>query len=87
MSYEVRLKPSAQRALSKLPRDIQRRVAARIDALTKEPRPSGCEKLTGEESLYRVRVGEYRIVYQVTDRVLTVMIVAIGHRSDIYRRL
>jgi mRNA interferase RelE/StbE len=87
MSYEVRLKPSAERALRKLPREIQRRIASRLDSLGGDPRPSGCEKLAGADRLYRVRTGDYRIVYRVDDDVLVVLVIAIGHRSDIYRGL
>lgn len=87
MAYEVRLKPSAERALRKLPRESQRRVASRLDGLDGDPRPAGCEKLAGDDRLYRVRVGDYRIVYQISNDVLVVLVVAIGHRSDVYRRL
>ncbi len=87
MAYEVRLKPSAERALRKLPREIQRRVARRLDSLEGDPRPPGCEKLAGADRLYRVRAGDYRVVYEVSDDVLVVLVVTIGHRSDVYRRL
>ncbi len=87
MAYEVRLKPSAERALRKLPAQIRSRIGSRLDALAVNPRPPGCEKLGGVEDLYRVRAGDYRIVYQVSDDVLLVLIVTIGHRSDVYRRL
>jgi mRNA interferase RelE/StbE len=87
MAYEVRLKPSAERALRKLPREIQRRIARRLDGLASDPRPPGCEKLAGADGLYRVRAGDYRVVYEVSDDVLAVLVVTIGHRSDVYRRL
>jgi mRNA interferase RelE/StbE len=87
LAYEVRLKPSAERALRKLPRLLQLRLARRIDNLAVDPRPSGCEKLAGLADLYRVRVGDYRIVYSVTDEVLLVLIITIGHRGNVYRRL
>jgi mRNA interferase RelE/StbE len=87
MAYEVRLKPSAERALRKLPREIQRRIAKRLDSLTGDPRPPGCEKLAGADRLYRVRAGDYRVVYEVSDDVLVVLVVTIGHRGDVYRRL
>ena len=53
--------------------------------LVENPRPQGCVKLTGEESLYRIRVGEYRIIYQIQDAVLLVLIISIGHRREVYR--
>ncbi len=87
MAYEVRLEPSAERALRKLPVQIRSRMGSRLDGLASNPRPSGCEKLGGVDDLYRVRVGDYRVVYQVSDEVLVVLVVTIGHRSDVYRGL
>jgi mRNA interferase RelE/StbE len=87
MAYEVRLKPSADRALRKLPAQIRSRIGSRLDGLATNPHPSGSEKLAGTDVLYRVRVGDYRIVYQVSDEVPVVLVVTIGHRSDVYRRL
>ena len=86
MAYAVFVKPAALRELRKLPEDIKRRVAARIDALAGAPRPAGVERLQGEADLYRVRVGDYRIVYQVESKALVVLVVRIGHRRDVYRR-
>ena len=86
MAYAVFLKPAALRELRKLPEDIRRRVAARFDALVGDPRPAGVERLQGEADLYRVRVGDYRIVYQVESKALVVLVVRIGHRRDVYRR-
>lgn len=87
MAYEVRLKPSAERALRKLPAQIRSRIGNRLDGLAGKPRPSGCEKLGGVDNLYRARVGDYRVVYQVSDDALVVLVVTIGHRGDVYRRL
>jgi mRNA interferase RelE/StbE len=87
MAYEVRLKPSAERALRRLPAQIRSRIGNRLDGLAGNPRPSGCEKLGGVDDLYRIRVGNYRVVYQVSDEVLVVLVVTIGHRGDVYRRL
>lgn len=84
--YEVQLTPSALRSLRKLQRPIQVRVAHAIDSLAVNPRPPGTTKLSGEDELYRVRVGDYRIIYSIEDRVLIVLVVAIGHRRDIYRK-
>ena len=86
MAYAVFVKPAALRELRKLPEDIKRRVAARIDALVGDPRPDGVERLQGEADLYRVRVGDFRIVYQVESKALVVLVVRIGHRRDVYRR-
>jgi mRNA interferase RelE/StbE len=87
LAYEVRLKPSAERALRRLPAQLRSRIGGRLDALAGNPRPSGCEKLSGVDDLYRVRVGDYCVVYQVADEVLVVLVVTIGHRGDVYRRL
>lgn len=86
MAYAVVLKPAAVRALRKLPEDVRRRVAAHLDALAGDPRPPGVEALQGASDLYRVRVGDYRIVYQLEHKALVVLVVRIGHRREIYRR-
>jgi mRNA interferase RelE/StbE len=65
---------------------VQVRLKPAIDGLAEEPRPDGVVKLKGEENAYRVRVGDYRIVYEVRDNVLLVLIVKIGHRREIYRK-
>ncbi len=62
MAYKVIFKPSAEKALSKLPVDVQRRIVAAVDGLALEPRPPGVVKMAGDDNLWRVRVGEYRIV-------------------------
>lgn len=84
MSYALAIYPSAQRELGALPSEISRRVRAAIVELAQEPRPSGCRKLTGREG-WRIRVGDYRILYDIDDNALIVTIVHIGHRRDIYR--
>jgi mRNA interferase RelE/StbE len=85
VSYRVEIKNSARKELAALPVKVQRLVDAAILALAETPRPRGAKKLTSEESLYRVRVGDYRIVYQLRDEVLLVLVVRIGHRRDVYR--
>ncbi len=85
MPYAVDFKPSAVDALRRLPRQVQVRIVAKAEALADNPRPSGCRKLAGAEDLYRVRVGDYRIVYAIRDAVLTVLVVRIGHRREVYR--
>ena len=87
MAYAVVLKPAVVRELRKLPGDARRRVAARVDALAGDPRPPGVEALRGASDLYRVRVGDYRIVYQVEHKALVVLVVRIGHRREVYRRM
>jgi mRNA interferase RelE/StbE len=83
--YSVLIKPSARKELEAvdLKKDRQRIVAA-ILSLADDPRPSGCRKLSGRDK-YRIRCGDYRVVYSVQDVVLVVTIVRVGHRSDVYR--
>lgn len=85
-TYEVELTSSAARALRKLERPVQVRIARAIESLAADPRPSGVVKLSGDENLYRIRSGDYRIIYEIVDRVLTVLVIAIGHRREIYRK-
>ncbi|TKB71309.1 MAG: type II toxin-antitoxin system RelE/ParE family toxin [Nitrospira sp.] len=84
MSYALAIFPSAQRELGALPSEVSRRVRGAIADLAQEPRPSGCRKLTGREG-WRLRVGDYRILYDIADSTQTVTIVHIGHRRDVYR--
>ncbi|MBI5387207.1 MAG: type II toxin-antitoxin system RelE/ParE family toxin [Verrucomicrobia bacterium] len=83
--YRVEFTSRAQRAFRNLTPDVQRRLDPAILALAGNPRPPGCVKLSGPDSLWRIRVGDYRIVYQVHDDVLLVLVVNVGHRRDIYR--
>ncbi len=83
-SYSLEIKRSAAKELSQLPRKDRGRVIARIEALAQDPRPAGAEKLSGQER-YRVRQGDYRILYEIEDQVLRIMVVKIGHRREGYR--
>ena len=85
MTYEVRLARRAARSLASLERREQQRVRAALDLLADNPRPPNCAAMQGEGSVYRVRVGDYRIVYEVLDGVLLIHVVRIGHRRDVYR--
>ena len=82
--YELRFKPSVAKDLRGLPRAGVQRILARIESLRDDPRPSGSEKLSAQER-YRVRQGSYRILYTVADAILTVEVVKVGHRRDVYR--
>ncbi len=86
MPYRVEVKKSAVKEIAALPKRDQRRVVRAIDALSDEPRPEGVRKLTGAEDAYRIRVGDYRIIYQIVDEVLTVLVIRVAHRKDAYRR-
>lgn len=83
-SYSVLLKRSAVKELEALPLKDRRRVATRIGALAEEPRPQGVEKISGQEK-YRIRQGNYRVLYTIDDPALLVTVVKIGHRGDVYR--
>ncbi len=83
-SFSVVIKRSAERELRKIPKQDLPRVVTRIQALGQEPRPSGCEKLS-EQERYRVRQGDYRIVYAVDNGARTVEVVKIAHRREVYR--
>ena len=84
--YAVQFRPAALRQLRKLPGDALRRIQAATEALRNEPRPDGAAKLAGTHDLWRIRVGDYRVVYIVADDVLVVTVVRIGHRREVYRR-
>ncbi len=83
-AYSVFLKRSAAKELASLPKSDLRRILARIKSLAEDPRPRGAEKLSAQER-YRVRQGAYRIVYSIQDEELTVWVVKVGHRKDVYR--
>jgi mRNA interferase RelE/StbE len=87
MPYRIEVKPQAEKALARIPNPHRRRIAHAIDDLADDPRPAGCAKLAGAEDAYRIRVGDYRIVYEIADRVLIVYIIRIAHRKDVYRGL
>lgn len=87
MLYEVWFAPAAERDFKKLPRAAQVRLKKHIDALSGDPRPSGVAALSGEEHLYRIRAGDYRVVYAIQDEVLLLLLLRVGHRRDVYRRL
>jgi mRNA interferase RelE/StbE len=82
--YRVFFKSSVEKDFSAIPKKDVKRILNRIKTLEDNPRPTGCEKLTGQEK-YRLRQGRYRIVYSIQDDELTVWVVKVGHRKDIYR--
>ncbi|MFD2081357.1 mRNA interferase RelE/StbE [Actinopolymorpha cephalotaxi] len=88
MSYQIQVEPAAVRALRRLRKGDQlawKRVAVAIDELAAEPRPHGAKALQGRSGLLRIRVGDYRVIYEVQDAQLVVLVVDLGHRRDIYR--
>lgn len=86
MTYDIAVSPAAARQLRKLERPARRRVQAAIELLAREPRPPGAKKLIGGGGgEWRVRTGDYRIIYDIDDGVLVVLVLAVGHRREIYR--
>lgn len=83
--YELLISQSAEKTLKRLPKNDTSRVVATIEKLAIDPRPQGCRKLSGEVDTYRVRVGVYRIIYEIEAQLLRVLILKIGHRKDVYR--
>ncbi len=85
MAYRIEFRPAAMRELAKLETSTRRRIAAVLESLATTPRPPGVEKLKGHEHRYRVRCGDYRIIYEIEDRVLIILVLRIGHRRQVYR--
>ena len=85
MAYRIEFTPRADKQFRALDKSTQARLGRRIESLADNPRPQGVKKLAGEDDFYRVRVGHYRIVYQIRDKSLLVLIVRLGHRSEVYR--
>lgn len=84
MSYTVEFTAAAAPQVRKLPRPARDRVLDAIEALAEEPRPRASRKLVGESQAWRVRVGDYRVIYDIVDAALTVTVVRTGHRREIY---
>ena len=84
-SYHIEIEVEAAKALAKIGEPDRTRIARRIEALAQDPRPSGCEKLKGMSEAFRVRRGNYRIIYTVDDVLTVVNVTRIGNRKDVYR--
>ena len=82
--YSVELKPSARKELERLPGRVIERIFPRLEALEDEPRPAGCKKLKGGRDEWRIRVGDYRVVYTIDDVKLRVSVTRVRHRSEVY---
>lgn len=85
MSYPITYVPSAAKAIRKLDRSTARRLLDAIDSLASDPRPSGCIQLKGGNGEFRIRVGDYRILYDIQDDELVVLVLRAGHRREVYR--
>lgn len=86
-TYQIQLDAKAAKLLRKLDRPVQARLVAAIAGLALTPRPAGVKALTGHPGLLRIRVGDYRVVYQVDGGKLVVLVVHLGHRGDVYDTL
>ncbi|MEH2192988.1 MAG: type II toxin-antitoxin system RelE/ParE family toxin [Nostoc sp.] len=83
--YQIEFTKGAIKQLNKLPINIKERIDVRILDLATEPRPDGVKKIKGDENSYRIRVGDYRIIYEIYDDILLISVVKVGHRSKIYK--
>ena len=83
--YHLEFTSSAARQLRKLPREVQRRLAVAVNGLEQGPRPQEVTKLSAEAGIYRIGVGDYRVLFQANDKILLVLVVSLGDRKDIYR--
>lgn len=84
MRYQVILPKSVQKDLNRLPDDVARRILERLAGLETDPRPPDVKKLKGRDA-WRIRVGDYRVIYEINDRALQVIVITLGNRRDIYR--
>ena len=84
-SYSVEVSRTAEKQLAELPRTEQIRVLRVIQQLGTDPRPAGCRKLAGHARTFRVRVGTYRVIYDIDDRRVVVVVLKVGHRREVYR--
>ena len=85
MAYTVRIMESVQKAIRKLPKEIQERVFAAISLLRETPRPPNVRKLQGMENSWRIRVSDYRIIYSIEDKELLILILKVANRKEAYR--
>ncbi len=83
--YKIVFQKSAGKALEALPRSVSERITLKINTLKENPRPQGVKKLVGSENLYRIRIGDYRVVYSIFEKVLIIEIIRIGDRKDVYK--
>lgn len=84
-NYQIEVKKTARRSLLELPAKAITAISRQIDLLAENPYPDGCKKLSGSDHTYRIRVGDYRIVYTVDNGLLIIEVIKVGHRKDIYR--
>lgn len=87
MAYQISIAPAAERQLKKLPEQVVAQIVPLLKSLAEDPRPVGVKKLKGGDGIWRVRTGDYRILYTVEDRKLTILVLSIDHRKQVYKGL
>ncbi len=85
-SYRIEWRRATKKDLRRIDREVVRRIVSAVEELAKNPYPPGCQKLAGSEFAYRIRVGDYRVLYEVFAGILVIEVVRVGHRRDIYRK-
>jgi mRNA interferase RelE/StbE len=85
-SYKIQWKRSAKKELKKLDKQVILKILQAVESLVEDPWQSGRKKLVGSDSIYRIRVGNYRIIYSIESSVLTIQIIKVGHRKEVYRK-
>jgi mRNA interferase RelE/StbE len=85
MAYRLLIRRSAEKEIAALPPDLRTRIIEKIRGLAVIPRPSGCKKLSGEDRAWRIRIGDYRVVYEINDSAQYVEIRVVAHRREVYR--
>lgn len=84
--YSVEITSSAERTLLKLPKPVVGKLVKRLQDLAHNPFPPDCRKLSGEDHVYRIRIGTYRVIYEVYKKEVLILVLKVGHRKDVYRR-
>jgi len=84
--YEVLLERRAQRDIKKLPTEVFQRIIPHIKALAEDPKPPGCRKIAGSKNDWRIRIGEYRVIYEIDEHAEAVKVMRIRHRKEVYRK-
>ena len=87
MTFRIELTKSAAKALKAIPKTAQKRIAKEIESLAEGPPEPAKTKMKGDNPFHRVRVGDYRIIYEIQNEILLILILKIGHRKEVYRRL
>ncbi len=85
MSYSVNIRPAAQRQFARLPANIRKAIGSELEGLALDPRPHGCRTMVGSTNSYRIRVADYRVIYEIDDTARAVRVTVIGHRGEVYR--